>query len=83
MGRDRAAEDCNQGVASTMGIKRCFFRRHRNRRLMANYEALAVITAGFVKFARINLVITRLIQPTPSAKIQNFRVRLLSFFKVT
>jgi transposase len=34
----------------------------RNRRLMAHYEALAVIAEGFSKLAMINLILKRLTQ---------------------
>jgi transposase len=39
----------------------------RNRRLMAHYEALAVIAEGFAKLAMINLMLKRLTETTPMA----------------
>lgn len=37
----------------------------RNRRLMAHYEALAIIAEGFAKLAMITLMLRRLTEPNP------------------
>ena len=39
----------------------------RNRRLMAHYEALAVIAVGFVKLAMIAIMLKRLTEPNPTS----------------
>jgi transposase len=41
-------------------IERTFSWLRRNRRLMAHYEALAMIAIGFIKLAMINVMLKRL-----------------------
>lgn len=41
-------------------IERTYSWIRRNRRLMAHYEALAIVAEGFVKLAMINLMLKRL-----------------------
>jgi transposase len=38
----------------------------RNRRLMAQYEALAILAEGFAKLAMIAVMLKRITEPTPS-----------------
>jgi transposase len=47
-------------------IERTFSWLRRNRRLMAHYEALAIIAAGFAKLAMICVMLKRLTEPRPS-----------------
>jgi transposase len=47
-------------------VERTFSWLRRNRRLMAHYEALAVIAEGFAKLAMINLMLKRLTETKPS-----------------
>ena len=37
----------------------------RNRRLMAHYEAIAIIAEGFAKLAMISVMLKRLTEPSP------------------
>ena len=46
-------------------IERTFSWLRRNRRLMAHYEALAMIAVGWVKLAMINVMLKRLTQAAP------------------
>ena len=46
-------------------IERTFSWLRRNRRLMAHYEALALIAVGFAKLAMIAVMLKRLTQVTP------------------
>ena len=46
-------------------IERTFSWLRRNRRLMAHYEALAMIALGFAKLAMIAVMLKRLTQVTP------------------
>jgi transposase len=46
-------------------IERTFSWLRRNRRLMAHYEALAIIAEGFAKLAMISLMLKRLARPKP------------------
>jgi transposase len=46
-------------------IERTFSWLRRNRRLMAHYEALAVIAEGFAKLAMISVMLKRLTEPRP------------------
>jgi transposase len=39
----------------------------RNRRLMAHYEAFALIAEGFAKLAMISIMLKRLTQPKPAS----------------
>jgi transposase len=54
-----------QGPASSLVIERTFSWLRRNRRLMAHYEALAMIALGFAKLAMIAVMLKRLTQVTP------------------
>jgi transposase len=47
-------------------IERTLSWLRRNRRLMAHYEALAVIAEGFAKLAMINLMLKRLTETNPA-----------------
>ena len=49
-------------------IERTFSWLRRNRRLMAHYEALAVIAEGFAKLAMISVMLKRLTEPKLSPK---------------
>jgi transposase len=44
-------------------VERTFSWLRRNRRLMAHYEAVAVIAEGFVKLAMISVMLKRLTEP--------------------
>jgi len=57
-------------------IERTFSWLRRNRRLTTHYEALAIIAEGFVKLAMISIMLKRLTEPNPKARLINFRVRL-------
>ena len=46
-------------------IERTFSWLRRNRRLMAHYEALAMIAVGWIKLAMINVMLKRLTQAGP------------------
>ena len=46
-------------------IERTFSWLRRNRRLMAHYEALAMIAIGFAKLSMIAVMLKRLTQVTP------------------
>ena len=46
-------------------IERTFSWLRRNRRLMAHYEALAVIAEGFAKLAMISVMLKRLTETKP------------------
>jgi transposase len=46
-------------------IERTFSWLRRNRRLMAHYEALAIIAEGFAKLAMISVMLKRLTEPKP------------------
>ena len=46
-------------------IERTYSWIRRNRRLMAHYEALAIVAEGFVKLAMINLMLKRLTEANP------------------
>jgi transposase len=48
-------------------VERTFSWLRRNRRLMAHYEALAVIAEGFAKLAMINLMLKRLTETKPTS----------------
>lgn len=45
-------------------VERTFSWLRRNRRLMAHYEALAIIAEGFAKLAMIAVMLKRLTEPT-------------------
>jgi len=45
-------------------VERTFSWLRRNRRLMAHYEAIAIIAEGFAKLAMISVMLKRLTQPT-------------------
>ena len=47
-------------------IERTFSWLRRNRRLMAHYEAIAIIAEGFAKLAMISVMLKRLTEPKPS-----------------
>jgi len=47
-------------------IERTFSWLRRNRRLMAHYEALAIIAEGFAKLAMITVMLKRLTEPKPA-----------------
>jgi transposase len=47
-------------------VERTFSWLRRNRRLMAHYEALAVIAQGFAKLAMISVMLKRLTNATAS-----------------
>ena len=47
-------------------IERTFSWLRRNRRLMAHYEALAIIAEGFAKLAMIALMLKRLTETKPA-----------------
>lgn len=46
-------------------IERTFSWLRRNRRLMAHYEALAMIAVGYVKLAMISVMLKRLTEARP------------------
>jgi transposase len=46
-------------------VERTFSRLRRNRRLMAHYEAIAIIAEGFAKLAMISVTLKRLTEPRP------------------
>jgi putative transposase len=46
-------------------IERTFSWLRRNRRLIAHYEALAIIAVGFAKLAMISVMLKRLTEPRP------------------
>lgn len=46
-------------------IERTFSWLRRNRRLMAHYEALAMMAVGFIKLAMINVMLKRLTEGLP------------------
>jgi transposase len=46
-------------------VERTFSWIRRNRRLMAHYEALAIIAEGFAKLAMICVMLKRLTEPRP------------------
>ena len=46
-------------------VERTFSWLRRNRRLMAHYEALAIIAEGFVKLAMISVMLKRLTRAKP------------------
>ncbi len=48
-------------------VERTFSWLRRNRRLMAHYEALAIIAEGFAKLAMISVMIKRLTRTRPQA----------------
>ena len=48
-------------------IERTFSWLRRNRRLMAHYEAFAVIAEGFAKLAMITVMLKRLTETKPAA----------------
>ena len=48
-------------------IERTFSWLRRNRRLMAHYEALAIMAEGFAKLAMISVMLKRLTEPKPAA----------------
>jgi hypothetical protein len=47
-------------------IERALSWLRRNRRLMAHYEALALIAEGFAKLALICVMLKRLTEPKPA-----------------
>ena len=51
-------------------VERTFSWLRRNRRLMAHYEAIAVVAEGFAKLAMISVMLKRLTEPTrkPASK---------------
>jgi transposase len=49
-------------------IERTFSWLRRNRRLMAHYEALAIIAQGFAKLAMISLMLKRLTETKPQTE---------------
>ena len=51
-------------------IERTFSWLRRNRRLMAHYEALAVIAEGFAKLAMISVKLKRLTEPKLTPKVE-------------
>ena len=48
-------------------VERTFSWLRRNRRLMAHYEAVAVVAKGFAKLAMISVMLKRLTETTPYA----------------
>ena len=46
-------------------VERTFSWLRRNRRLMAHYEAIAIIAEGFAKLAMISVTLKRLTEPRP------------------
>jgi transposase len=50
-------------------IERTFSWLRRNRRLMAHYEAIAIIAEGFAKLAMISVMLKRLTKPKPKPEI--------------
>src|ERR1700719_1351119 len=46
-------------------VERTFSWLRRNRRLMAHYEAIAIIAQGFAKLAMISVMLKRLTEPNP------------------
>jgi transposase len=48
-------------------IERTFSWLRRNRRLMAHYEALAIIAVGFAKLAMISVMLKRVTETRPAA----------------
>ena len=46
-------------------VERTFSWLRRNRRLMAHYEALAIIAEGFAKLAMISIMLKRRTSPRP------------------
>ena len=46
-------------------VERTFSWMRRNRRLMAHYEAIAIIAEGFAKLAMISVMLKRLTEPRP------------------
>lgn len=46
-------------------VERTFSWLRRNRRLVAHYEARAIIAEGFAKLAMINIMLNRLAHPNP------------------
>ena len=57
-------------------IERPFSWPRRNRRLMAHYEALAIIAEGFAKLAMISVMLKRPHRAKAKARNVNFGVRL-------
>ena len=47
-------------------IERTLSWLRRNRRLMAHYEAFALIAEGFVKLVMISVMLKRLTEPKPT-----------------
>ena len=45
-------------------VERTFSWLRRNRRLMAHYEAIAIMAQGFAKLAMISVMLKRLTEPT-------------------
>ena len=54
-----------QSLRRRWAIERTFSWLRRNRRLMAHYEALAMIAFGFAKLSMIAVMLKRLTQATP------------------
>lgn len=48
-------------------VERTFSWLRRNRRLMAHYEAVAIVAEGFAKLAMISVMLKRLTETTPLA----------------
>ena len=48
-------------------VERTFSWLRRNRRLMAHYEAVAIVAEGFAKLAMISVMLKRLTEATPYA----------------
>jgi transposase len=48
-------------------IERTFSWLRRNRRLMAHYEAIAIVAEGFAQLAMISVMLKRLTKTTPQA----------------
>lgn len=46
-------------------VERTFSWLRRNRRLVAHYEARAIIAEGFAKLAMINIMLNRVAHPNP------------------
>lgn len=49
-------------------VERTFSWLRRNRRLMAHYEAIAILAEGFAKLAMISVMLKRLTETTPYAE---------------
>ena len=55
-----------QAHPAALVVERTFSWIRRNRRLMAHYEAIAIIAEGFAKLAMISVMLKRLTEPSQS-----------------